>query len=81
MTQTSSLPPPPELVVVTIVTRLGETYRFPDMTREAIERAIDEDWSLTGSLTLTNISHACLVIPIRIIDSVLINGEKKWSGL
>jgi HD-like signal output (HDOD) protein len=78
---TSSLPPPPDLVVVIINTRLKETYRFPDMTRREIERVIAEDWALpTGTLTLVNISQACLVLPIRIIAEVFVDGVKKWSA-
>lgn len=81
MDQDSSQAPSLELVPVMIVTTLGEMYRFPDMTRREIERVIAEDWVLPGGmLTLVNISQACLVVPIRIIASIHVSGEKKWSA-
>ena len=75
----SESPPPLDLVVVTIHTRLGETYRFPDMARREIERVIAEDWTLpTGMFTLVNISQAVLVLPIRIIAEIFVGYERKW---
>lgn len=81
MNLSSKVPPPIDLVAVTIVTKLEETYLFPDMARGEIERVIVEDWAIpSGTLTLVNVSQACLVIPIRIIRTIKINDEVKWSS-
>lgn len=80
MTQYTTLPPV-ELVKVTIETSLGSTYEFPDMTRSAVERLIKDNISFQGDLTLANVSGAVMVIPTRIIKTLAVNGEVKWSGI
>jgi len=79
MTQSSQFPPQ-ELVEVSIETTLGAVYKFPDMTRAAVERVLKDNISLQGDLVLTNVSTAALVVPTRIIKTLAINGEVKWRG-
>jgi hypothetical protein len=73
--------PPQELVHVTIETTLGAIYKFPDMTRDAVERIIKDNISFQGDLVLTNVSKAVLVLPTRIIKTLAINDEVKWRGI
>jgi hypothetical protein len=77
----SSPPPSGELVEVRIETTLGAHYSFPDMQRAMLEFLLKEDLGLDGNLVLTNVSQAVLVVPVRIIKTLSINGEVKWRGI
>jgi len=78
---TSPSVPPIDLVTVTIETTLGARYEFPDMSRRIVEGLITDELALLGNLTLVNVSQAVLVIPLRIVKVLAINGEVKWRGI
>lgn len=62
------------LVTLSISTSLGSTYAFPDMDRGMVTMLIKQlrdNLHVAPSLVLVNESGACLVIPFRIIQSVL----------
>jgi len=81
MLQPPSTPPPTDLVAVSIETVLGARYEFPDVSRRVVEDVITNELALVGNLTLVNVSHAALVLPVRIIKILAINGEVKWRGI
>lgn len=78
------------LTQVEIETTLGEKYLFPDMDIRVFEKVVaqEEMWRKLGSLALSNISGACLVIPTRIIKEIsvveagVLHGVKKvlWKA-
>ena len=72
----------PKLQRLTIRTTSGAVYEFPDYTQrlsDMVGGAMDVA-QRTGTLTLTNISHACLVIPLRIIQQIEVDGEVQWAS-
>lgn len=68
-----------DFVNVRILTRTGALYEFPDMSSDAMEKLLEARPSGWRDLTLTNVSGACMVIPFRIIEELLVNGESKWK--
>jgi len=79
-----------ELATVSIETFEGATYTFPDMDKDIFEKVLGHDdvWRRLGSLALTNVSGACLVIPTRVIKVISVKtksdpwegGEIKWMA-
>jgi len=63
-----------ELVVVNITMKMGEMYRFPNMTRRGTERAIAESSARPmGVLVLVNIDGAFFAAPTRIVSEVAVS--------
>lgn len=73
--------PPSGLVTVTIETRMGAVYQFPDMTRGSVDKLLRDNIAFQGDIILSNISRATLVLPTRIIKTLAIDGEVKWRGI
>jgi hypothetical protein len=70
-----------DLVVVTVKTKQGSEYSFPDVPRSMIETVIkNQGWGSAGSVVVVNISGACLTMPARIVDTLCFDGEVKWTG-
>lgn len=71
----------PRLVEVAFETILGARYVFPDMNAEMFKAVcLDRIEHLRDvNLTLVNVSQACLVMPVRIIKKILVNGEERWT--
>lgn len=71
---------PSKLAELTLRTSLGAEYKFPDADEDELKNLIKglQLGTHLSQLTLTNVSGACLVLPIRIVASVSINGEEKW---
>lgn len=66
--------------VCKITTRLGATYVFPDVGDE-VEIPIGAGFSDNStSLTIVNISGACLVLPWRVIDTIVFGEETIWTA-
>ncbi len=60
------------LVEIIFSTKLGATYSFPDVEpKVALELAHNFDnHQVHSTLTLVNVSEACLVLPTRIINQI-----------
>lgn len=65
------------LYEVEVDTTLGVKYVFPDMEGEIIEQAL-RNIGAHSTLTLVNQSTACLVLPVRILQTVRVGGVEKW---
>lgn len=69
-----------ELVDITFTTSLGAVYKFPDMDAEEVEnflRVVAVDQSRQASLV--NATGACLVLPMRVVVAVDVNGVRRWE--
>ena len=66
------------LVTVEFETTLGAVYVFPDMDLKEIE-AMLRHFNFDHNVTLLNISRACLVLPQRIVKSIRVGGEERWT--
>lgn len=66
--------------VVGILTKTGSHYEFPDIDKGEIHKVLSSQVYSAGNLTLVNISGACLTLPIRIIDTIAIDGEVTWRA-
>jgi len=65
---------------VEVTTMLGAVYRFPDVSYEDLRRALkDMNGALFGSFTITNLSGAATVIPLRIMQEVSFGGTVVWK--
>lgn len=70
-----------DLTIVTVQTKEGSIYSFPDVPRSVLETVIrQQGWNAAGSVILVNISSACLSLPARIVASLSYDGEVKWTG-
>jgi len=63
-----------KLVTISIETFLKATYQFPDMGEPEIVEALSRLNSASGNLTLVNASQAVIVVPLRIIRVVSVDG-------
>lgn len=59
-------------------TTLGETYSFPDMDSGELDKLANYFPEGHSSITLSNVSGACLVIPVRIIKAFYVDGVERW---
>lgn len=68
-----------ELVEVSLTTSLGAKYMFPDMPKHVVETLLTENAFLQfGHLSLVNQSMASLILPTRILEVIVVNGEERW---
>jgi hypothetical protein len=68
------------LKTVQIETRLGAIYIFPDVAEDIrFPSGSGLDANVT-SLTITNMSGACLVVPYRIVKKVRFDDAVVWEG-
>jgi len=65
---------------VEITTKTGAVYLFPDFPKDDIFKTLSSQVFVDGDLTLTNISGACLVIALRIVETITANGEIIWKA-
>jgi hypothetical protein len=66
---------------VTIKTRQGSEYCFPDVPRATLATMINQrGWDASGSVLIVNLSGACLSVPLRIVDTLSYDGAVKWTG-
>lgn len=72
---------PDTLVEVEIESDLGAHYKIPDCSWKLLWQLTRSE-SLHGfpSLSLVNVSQACLVIPTRIIKTISANGQILWRS-
>jgi hypothetical protein len=70
-------------VTVSIETFEGASYVLPDMDGRIFEKVLlhEEMWKRLSSFTISNVSGACLVVPMRIIKDIRVDGEVKWTAL
>lgn len=66
--------------VVGIETKTGSRYTFPDMSRDDLFKVLGPQLLGAGTLTLVNISGACLTVPLRIISAIAIDDEVAWRS-
>jgi hypothetical protein len=70
-----------DLVEVSIKTKQGSEYRFPDVPRGMLATVIkNQGWHTVGTIILVNISGASLSLPTRIAETLSYDGEVKWTG-
>lgn len=65
---------------IEITTKTGAVYVFPDFPKDEIFRVLSSQVFASGDLTLTNVSGACLVIALRIVEKVTADGEVVWKA-
>lgn len=68
-----------KLVDVMLTTSLGAEYRFPDVDESVAEDFAKSFRPFAGTITLTNVSNACLVLPSRIVATIKVGGQVKWT--
>ena len=73
------------LVEITIITKLGAQYEFPDMELNTLRNALPPVGRIiegAPSMSLINASLACLVIPFNIIQRIYNSqsGETYWES-
>ncbi len=71
-----------KLSLIEIDTTLGASYSFPEMDGAIFEKILgnEEMWRRLGSLALTNASGACLVVPTRVIQTIKVDNEVRWTA-
>lgn len=71
-----------QLVLIEFETFEQATYSFPDVDKEQFRKMIANVsiWKSLGSMVVTNISGACLVLPSRIIKTIRIDKEEVWTA-
>ena len=67
------------MVAVEIETLLGATYRIPDVTAGALEDFIRQWPPSQGTLSIVNVSNACLFMPTRIVNIIRVDGVVRWE--
>lgn len=67
-----------DLISVEVETTLEARYVFPDMPRDTLTRALQSDVLENGQFVLVNVSHASLVMPMRIVKHIKVGGEVIW---
>lgn len=69
-----------KLVTVELRTQLGAVYVFPDMPDEEMRKMLEAIGNTSMSqLTLVNVSQAVLCTPLRILATILVDGEERWT--
>ena len=64
-----------ELIVVTVETREGALYVFPDVPRSTMTTAVERiDWARLEVFVLVNVSGAVLSLPSRIVNTISYDG-------
>jgi hypothetical protein len=71
------------LASVEVVTHHGDVYKMPAMDVVELGRVVPRGSSSipegTTSLSLVNASIAVLIVPFRIMKTILVDGEVWWS--
>lgn len=67
-----------QLVSIELETILGSVYVFPDVDLEEVETML-KHFHDSASVTLVNVSKACLVLPPRIVNVIRVAGEERWK--
>lgn len=72
-----------DLVVIDIYTKMDDHYRFPAMSRSALATVLPKDSNRVteASLTLVNASTTILMIPMRIVKEITVDGGTWWVSL
>lgn len=73
---------PSLLETVTVVTKQGSEYCYPDMCRKSLEAALPPSGRIPESVThlmLFNYSAAMLSVPFRIVREVRVGEEVLWK--
>ena len=71
----------PSLADITITTKLGDVYQFPAMGRSAVRSMLTQlelDCELYENLALTNISQAVLLLKVKTIQRIDVDGTQRW---
>ena len=69
-----------DLAPVEIYTLNGDHYAFPAMSKSALQTVIPKgsNQKKDAPLTLVNASTSILMIPMRIVKKILVDGEEWW---
>lgn len=68
-----------DLVEVTIKTKLGAQYVFPDMPRSMLDNVIRlSGWDRIGRLVLVNVSGSVLTLESRIVAAIWYDERAQW---
>ena len=81
MTRNRPMDRDPSLSDITITTKLGDVYRFPSMGRSAVRSMLTQlelDHDLYENLALTNVSSAVLLLKVKTIHHIDVDGTQRW---
>jgi len=73
---------PEPLSTIEVTTSLGDVYRFPAMQQQAVRSMLvqlEVDRLQYENLVLTNVSQAVLILKVRTIALVQVDGELRWT--
>ena len=72
-----------DLCTVSIRTTLGDEYTFPAMDRQALGKVLPQGSNKmpanTPTLAMVNASMSVLSVPLRIIETIYVDGETWWA--
>lgn len=66
--------------VVSIETKSGSRYDFPDMDKTEVFKILGPQLLRANDMVLVNLSGSCLTIPVRIISIIAIDDEVTWRA-
>lgn len=66
------------LTEVELETTLGAVYRLPDIYESSIVDVLEQLRGHKDWLSISNVSRACLIVPVRIVSIVRVGGEERW---
>lgn len=71
-----------DLAVITVITKMGAEYKFPDMSEGEVRKAMPESGRIPANqpaLMMMNVSHAVLTLMFSIVKEVRIGEEVVWA--
>lgn len=70
-----------DLATVDIYTRNGDHYSFPAMSKSALEKVLSKGSNRQSDdqLSLVNASAAIIMLPLRVCQRILVDGEEWWA--
>jgi len=67
--------------VVSLELKGGSRHEFPDMPKKDVDQMLRHISSEMSSLSLVNVHGACLTLPLRVVQTIAIDGEVTWRYL
>lgn len=70
-----------EYCQVTVKLKGGSQHEFPDMSENEVTKVLRFLGSDVTTLSMVNIHGACLTMPMRVVQSIVVNGRVLWTFL